>query len=190
MDTFAFILHPLEIRDVARKFGFARKLPDRWLEALFRRAPALKVSEITGVRSVLGNEVKGWFVACPLTARQMLELPEPYVMRKINQAARKAEELGAKIVGLGAFTSVVGDAGITVAKAVNIAVTTGNSYTVATALQGGIRREAPGKELRGSISRSSGLRAPSARRAPGSWPAGTRRHAGGQEASAWRKVWS
>lgn len=151
MDTFAFILHPLEIRDVARKFGFARKLPDRWLEALFRRAPALKVSEITGVRSVLGNEVKGWFVACPLTARQMLELPEPYVMRKIIQAARKAEELGAKIVGLGAFTSVVGNAGITVAKAVNIAVTTGNSYTVATALQGvEYAAKLLGKELRGS----------------------------------------
>jgi len=136
LDTFAFILHPLEINDIARKFGFAKRLPERWLENIFRRVPALKVSEITGVRSVLGNEVRGWFVACPLTARQMLELPEPYVMRKIIEAAKKAEDLGAKIVGLGAFTSVVGDAGISVAKAVNIAVTTGNSYTVATALQG------------------------------------------------------
>ncbi|MHB1128235.1 MAG: shikimate dehydrogenase, partial [Bacillota bacterium] len=38
--------------------------------------------------------------------------------------------------GLGAMTSVVGDAGITVAKNLDIAVTTGNSYTVATALEG------------------------------------------------------
>lgn len=151
MDTFAFILHPLEIGDIARKFGFAKRLPERWVESLFRRAPAIKVSEITGVRSVLGKEVRGWFVACPLTARQMLELPEPYVMRKIIQAAKKAEELGAKIVGLGAFTSVVGDAGISVAKAVNIAVTTGNSYTVATALQGvDYAARLLGKELRQS----------------------------------------
>ena len=59
--------------------------------------PALKVSEIIGVRSAAtGKEVKGWFVACPLTARQMMELPEAYVMKKIIQAARKAEELGAQ----------------------------------------------------------------------------------------------
>ena len=136
LDTFAFILHPLEIKDVARKFGFAKNLPERWLETAFSRLPALKVSEITGVRSTTGKEVKGWFVACPLTARQMMELPEAYVMKKIIQAAKKAEDLGAQIVGLGAFTSVVGDAGITVDKAVGIPVTTGNSYTVATALSG------------------------------------------------------
>lgn len=40
------------------------------------------------------------------------------------------------MVGLGAFTSIVGDAGITVAKNLDIAVTSGNSYTVATALEG------------------------------------------------------
>lgn len=149
LDTFAFILHPLEIKDVARKFGFAKKLPERWLEKAFSRMPAIKVSEITGVRSrATGKEIKGWFVACPLTARQMLELPREFVMKKIIQAARKAEDLGAQIVGLGAFTSVVGDAGITVAKSVAIPVTTGNSYTVATALAG-IERAARalGKDL-------------------------------------------
>ena len=66
----------------------------------------------------------------------MLELPLPIVLDKIIKAARKAKELGASIVGLGAFTAVVGDAGLTVAQNVDIAVTTGNSYTVATALQG------------------------------------------------------
>lgn len=149
MDTFAFILHPLEINDIARKFGFAKKIPERWLEKAFSRVPALKVSEITGVRSqATGKEIKGWFVACPLTARQMMELPQEYVMKKIIQAARKAEDLGAQIVGLGAFTAVVGDAGVTVSKAVGIPVTTGNSYTVATALAG-IERAAAllGKDL-------------------------------------------
>jgi predicted amino acid dehydrogenase len=37
---------------------------------------------------------------------------------------------------LGAYTSVVGDGGITIAERAPIAVTTGNSYTVATAIQG------------------------------------------------------
>lgn len=135
-DTFAFIIHPLDIQDVTRKFGFASKLPASWVEAAIKYLPPLKVSEITGVQSIQGPEVSGWFVGCTLTARQMLELDPGFVTRKIIAAARKAEELGAKIVGLGAFTSVVGDAGITVAKNVGIAVTTGNSYTVATALEG------------------------------------------------------
>ena len=67
----------------------------------------------------------------------MLEkLPTEKVIKKIVAAGRKAAECGAKIVGLGAFTAVVGDAGISVARQLDIAVTTGNTYTVATALQG------------------------------------------------------
>jgi predicted amino acid dehydrogenase len=64
-----------------------------------------------------------------------MNLPEDFVISRIIQAAKVAQDLGAGIVGLGAYTSVVGDAGISVAKAVDIAVTTGNTYTVATALE-------------------------------------------------------
>jgi predicted amino acid dehydrogenase len=39
------------------------------------------------------------------------------------------------LLGLGAFTSVVGDAGVTVAQRLSIPVTTGNSYTVAAAVE-------------------------------------------------------
>jgi predicted amino acid dehydrogenase len=46
-----------------------------------------------------------------------------------------AEKLGARILGLGAFTHVVGDAGITIAERLDIPVTTGGSYTVAMAVQ-------------------------------------------------------
>ncbi len=136
LERFGFILHPLEIQDIAHKFPLAERLPDSWLETMFKYSPPIKVSHITGIRSPRGVEAEGWFVGCVLTSRQMLELPEPFVMDKIIKAARKAQELGARIVGLGAFTAVVGDAGMTVAANMDIAVTTGNSYTVATALQG------------------------------------------------------
>jgi predicted amino acid dehydrogenase len=46
-----------------------------------------------------------------------------------------AERRGARIMGLGAFTSVVGDAGITVAHESDIAITSGNSLTVAMTLE-------------------------------------------------------
>jgi predicted amino acid dehydrogenase len=65
----------------------------------------------------------------------MLQLPEKIVYRKIIQTGQMAERLGAKILGLGAFTSVVGDGGITIARELDIPVTSGDSYTVATAVQ-------------------------------------------------------
>lgn len=135
MEKFAFILHPISVQDFSRKFGFAKHLPDSVLERIFKLVPPLKVSHITGVKSP-HSEAEGWFVAVPLTPRQMISLPTDFVLRRIIRAGRIAEKQGAKIVGLGAFTSVVGDAGVTVAKNLNIAVTTGNSYTVATALEG------------------------------------------------------
>ena len=46
-----------------------------------------------------------------------------------------AAERGAQIVGLGAFTKVVGDAGVTVAQRAPIPVTTGNSLTIAATLE-------------------------------------------------------
>ena len=135
MNTFAFIIHPLDISDFSRKFGLVGKLPSRLQENLFKLVPPIKVSKITGVYSEHAR-TEGWFVACPLTARLMVDLPEEYVLKKIIKAGRLAQKLGAKIVGLGAFTSVVADAGVTIAKNLDIAVTTGNSYTVATALDG------------------------------------------------------
>ena len=135
MQKFAFVVHPLEAGDFSRKFSFTRNWPDGLVEGIIKYIPPFKVSHIRGIDSG-HNTAEGWFVGCPLTSRQMLDMPEPYVIKKIIKAGKVAEKLGAKIVGLGAFTSIVGDAGISIAKNLNIAVTTGNSYTVATALEG------------------------------------------------------
>jgi len=131
MNHFAFIVHPLDCSDVARKFNFTRYMPDALIERALKLLPPIKISSITGIRSAVA-EVEGSFISCLLTARQMASLPVPFVLNKIIQAGRLAEKMGAGVVGLGAFTKVVGDAGITVAKNLSIPVTTGNSYTIAT----------------------------------------------------------
>ncbi len=136
MNRFAFIIHPLEIEDLTRKFGWVDRLPEPIVERFTRMLPPFKVSHITGIKSIRGQEIEGYFVACPLTSKQILTLPVENVIKKIIKAGIKAEELGAQIIGLGAFTSVVGDKGITVARELDVPVTTGNSYTVATAVEG------------------------------------------------------
>ncbi|ABO48722.1 Shikimate/quinate 5-dehydrogenase [Desulforamulus reducens MI-1] len=135
MKSFAFIVHPLDCSDVARKFNFTRYMPDTLVEQTLKLLPPVQISSITGIRSPEA-ETKGAFVSCLLTTKQMITLPQQFVINKVIQAGRLAEKLGANVVGLGAFTKVVGDAGITVAKNLKIPVTTGNSYTVAMALEG------------------------------------------------------
>lgn len=134
MDTFGFLIHPEDTSDVAKKFPALKNWPPVVLERMMRHSPALLVDHLRHIQSQ-HNEVEGWFVATTLSAKQMLNLPLPTVLQKIIRAGKKAERAGAKILGLGAFTSVVGDAGITIAKHLNIPVTTGNSYTVATAIE-------------------------------------------------------
>lgn len=138
MDSFAFIIHPIDVkRDVSRKYPlWGRLFSERQINFLSTFFPPIYISQIDGITSkATGKQIKGWFIACPLTPARMLSLPEKTVYRKIIQAGRMAEKLGAKILGLGAFTSVVGDAGITVARHLDIPVTTGDAYTVAVALQ-------------------------------------------------------
>lgn len=134
MPSFAFMIHPMHARDVAKKFKVAKFLPDNVLERAFALLPSMKVSEITGISSPYG-EINGMFIVCPITPRLMMSLPQEYVLNKIIQGGRLAEKQGARILGLGAFTKVIGDAGLTVAKNLKIPVTTGNSYTVATAVE-------------------------------------------------------
>ncbi len=138
MDSFAFIIHPIDPkRDVSRKYPLLGKmLTERQIDFFSTFFPPVYISQIEGIRSqATGKEVKGWFLACPYTPRRMLQLPVRTVYNKIIQTGRAAEKLGAMILGLGAFTSVVGDAGITIADKLDIPVTTGDSYTVAIAVR-------------------------------------------------------
>ncbi|MBE3589709.1 MAG: shikimate dehydrogenase [Firmicutes bacterium] len=145
---FAFLLHPLDVSDVARKFPFLeRHVPGHWLEAVMPYAPPIYTSHITGIRSP-HNTAEGHFISVPLTPRLMLGLPEKVVLRKLIAAGRMAERLGARILGLGAFTAVVGNAGRDLADALDIAVTTGNSYTAATGVEAlGLAADAMGIRL-------------------------------------------
>ncbi len=137
-DTFAFIIHPINPkRDVSRKWPLVGKvLTEGQVNFLSAYFPPVYISEINGVRSeATGREIKGWFIACPFTPQRMLQLPVNHVYDKIVACGRKAEKLGAKMLGLGAYTSVVGDAGLTIAQRLEMPVTTGDSYTIMVAVE-------------------------------------------------------
>jgi len=137
-EPFAFIIHPIDPKkDVARKYPVLGKLLTEGQINFFSRFfPPVYISEIRGIRSAYnGKELTGWFIACPFTPQTMLRLPVESVYRKIVACGHKAEQLGARLLGLGAYTSVVGDGGRTIADRLAMPVTNGDAYTVFMAIE-------------------------------------------------------
>jgi predicted amino acid dehydrogenase len=140
LTRFAFVIHPIHPRDIARKYPIAKFLPDPLIETLLSKKSPEKVSDIKGVHSITGSKTEGIFIGLPLTPIMMIDkMPLEFVYDRLEQCAQIAEQEGCGIIGLGAFTAVVGDGGVTLDKRTSIAVTTGNSYTVTTAIEGALK---------------------------------------------------
>ncbi len=140
VNRFAFVIHPLS-KEFLRKDRLVNMVssvaPPSFLDAVEKvvaYAPPWIYSRITGVRSPTGVEAEGWLITVGGTPRQMLSHRPEFTYKRLLQAARMSRRLGAQIMGLGAFTKVVGDAGATVAKLADIPITTGNSYSASAAL--------------------------------------------------------
>lgn len=136
--TFAFVIHPLSLKQVRnhKYLGLFGWLPDSWLHWIVGKLPPIMpISHVKGARSATGVELKGWLYAVPATPRALMDMAPRTAYSKILQCAEHAETTGAGIMGLGAFTSVVGDAGITIAREADIPITSGNSYTVASTME-------------------------------------------------------
>lgn len=137
---FAFVIHPLSQQhflNVKPLETISRYAPGNfinWVEKAVSYIPPFVYSKITGIQSPCGVEAEGWLITVGGTPRQMLSKAPEFTYRQLLQAANLAKSLGAQIMGLGAFTKVVGDAGVTVSRRAEIPITTGNSLSAAGAI--------------------------------------------------------
>ncbi len=137
---FAFIIHPLSVRDLFRHPALrplqgVAKLFERPLERGLSHLPGMRYGTIRGITSRHdGTRVEGLIYTLFDTPREMLRAKPQVVYDKLVKVAEQAARDGADIIGLGAFTKVVGDAGVTVASLSPIPVTTGNSLSASAAL--------------------------------------------------------
>ncbi len=129
------MIHPTSIADIERYEPAAAGKGRAIVSKIIEWTPSHAVVHITGIRTPSGLETEGWFIHAPFMPEQMLGLPKETVYAKIEAAIAIGAELGAEIVGLGAFTGVVGDAGITLAERSRVPVTTGNSLTIAAGVR-------------------------------------------------------
>ena len=134
---FAFVIHPLSQEFIRKGFPIPKSTPkfvmDR-IETLAAHMPPMVYCKMDNIISPTGAEAEGWLISVGGTPREMLSRSPEFTYRRLLHAAKIAEKMGAQIMGLGAFTKVVGDAGITVARRASIPVTTGNSYSASGAL--------------------------------------------------------
>jgi predicted amino acid dehydrogenase len=138
--TFAFIIHPLSMRDLFRHPVLRPVTPivkriEPALEWAASQAPGLAYGKITGVKSQLTGEETEGLIYCILDTPKMMLSKKPEVTYdRLIKVCESAAAAGADIIGLGAYTKIVGDAGITVARNSPIPVTTGNSLSAAATL--------------------------------------------------------
>ena len=153
MATFGFLVHPFDITDVTKKYKIAKKMSPKLVAQILKRRPPFIYSEIKGIKSDFNEkEALGWFAIVPLMPWQFYELDNSYVVEKIEKACKKVEKQGAKIIGLGAFTAIAGEGGRQIAQKVDVAVTTGNTYTTTTAIDGTLKAaELMGKRVDNSV---------------------------------------
>ena len=140
INRFAFVIHPLSQKYLAKTpplDWIAKVAPAPvmdWVEKAVAYTPPFVYSKVTGIRSPTGVEAEGYLITVGGTPRQIMAHGPEFTYRQLLAAAEQAKRLGAQIMGLGAFTKVVGDAGITVAKRAPLPITTGNSYSASGAL--------------------------------------------------------
>lgn len=137
MNRFGFLIHPLGMRDIVRHLPNVSGKREPLIKKVLEWTPSYHASHVTGVTSAYDHKsIEGDFYTVPLLPTQITGLDRQFVVSRIMDACKLAEKDGAQIVGLGGYTSVVGSAGLDIAQAMDIAITSGNSYTVATAIEG------------------------------------------------------
>lgn len=138
-----FIGHPIDLEHLYKMLGvwgpLARKIPQFRFKELLKNVPPYRISAVRNIRSLKDVLIDCHIIICPLLPTDMVSMPEELVLNKITAAVKKAERYGAKIATLGGFTSVIGNEGMVVSKRVNIAVTSGNTYTAALAIEGVVK---------------------------------------------------
>lgn len=139
---FAFLLHPLDAASYSDFDSSLNAFTHEQLSDLTNRwSEMVEPFVISGTRITgkTGKTAYGEFIVIPYTAKELQNMSPAKVKAEILKGIDLAVARGAKIVGLGAYTSVVTQGGRSLLKHVNVPITTGNSFTVTSGVDALIR---------------------------------------------------
>ncbi|MDD5610535.1 MAG: hypothetical protein PHH69_03200 [Candidatus Omnitrophica bacterium] len=130
MYDYAIIVHPTNEELLHRYEPGMKHRPRPLVKKVLEWMSPFKASEVSGLISPRGPSPKGTLVMCPLLMEQMISLSPHRVMASVSATIKFALELGTKLIGLTAYTAFSGNKGQDLARHLNIALTTGTSYTL------------------------------------------------------------
>ncbi|MFB3918525.1 MAG: hypothetical protein ACE14U_00475 [Candidatus Velamenicoccus archaeovorus] len=125
---FAFLANLPNLNVVPKGFWFTIA------KLFFKQLPPLIVSEITGFKDKKHREIKGITIICFLTAAEIMA-DKKLAAKKVLCATKIAEKAGAKIISLGAFTSIAVHDGFDLVGKTRIGITTGNTFSAVVAVK-------------------------------------------------------
>lgn len=142
--TFAFFIHATSAEDLVNTFPYSikqnfndnqlRQLADEILDiARIDYSP-----DVGAFFSVYNDKTyaNGMFIFSPLSPKDMMRLNEKEKLDLMLEYLQVAEENGAELVGLGAYTSVIANGGTSILPhANNLTVTNGNSLTALSTVE-------------------------------------------------------
>lgn len=137
---FSFVIHPLSTNHLFKHpyLRFIKKYSkplEKITEEIMSFPPGFYYGKIDGIVSEKnGKKVEGLIYTVTETPKKLMEAEPDSIYRKILKLCDKAQDAGSKIMGLGAYTKIVGDAGVTIDRLSPIPVTTGNSLSAASTL--------------------------------------------------------
>lgn len=136
MGKFAIIIHPvnLDLLYIYDKGTRNKRIP--LMKKILTWTPPFFAANIEGVKSITGKKAEGFFIMCPLLPEQILSMDQNFVLKRVIDAGKIAERMKANLIGLAAYTSLVGKRGALIGKNLKTPVTTGTSYTIVIAIQG------------------------------------------------------
>lgn len=156
---FAFLVHPLDAESYADYDGTLGCLDRREL-AEFEATIEGLIDPVIGSRvrivSRTGATAIGDFIMISHTAAQLRALPQREAIAVLKKAIALGRSRGARIVGLGAYTSVVSGGGALLVDD-SVALTSGNSYTVVSGIEAiDLAMERAGREWHESVAAVAG----------------------------------
>lgn len=133
----AFLVHPVDWRNYPEMDESFQVFSTAEIAEMADRFNDLLEPFVAGscrVTAANGRRVFVDFVVVPRTADQLLAMPQSQAIAEVRAALEIAKARGAQLVGLGAYTSVVTRGGLHLRNP-GVPLTTGNSYTVVSAVE-------------------------------------------------------
>ncbi|MGA1839984.1 MAG: hypothetical protein ACMUIU_05090 [bacterium] len=131
---FGYIAHYGYPEDLYREYDFLEDLPEslatEWRNRSYPVVNEIFIKNFSAINSKMKGSVKGWGLFICNYTKELLE-DSRLRKRRILQAARLAEKLGSKIIGMGGLIASFAQGGHGLSKEIsNVGFTTGHAYTI------------------------------------------------------------